>query len=352
MRQIVLAQAVRTRDIAEKLGIARPTVSTILSGGKSNTRVSDDLRERVLATAKQMGYRPNAAAKAIGTGRFGSVGLVLSAADPGRSSVPSQLLFGTSVELEKHGMHLSVAALDDRQLTDESFMPRVLRESAVDGLLINYHKLIPARMIELIEDYRIPSIWLNIKRKHDCVYFDDFGAGRRATQMLINAGHHRIAFASHHWEGKDAHYSEHDRRDGYLRAMQQTGLTSEVVERIKFGDASLPNRLIDYWTERLGRADRPTGVVAYGSTALAPIVRAGDRLGLSIPADLSVVTFGPSTHHQAMSLDTMVHDEAEMGRVAIERLLWKIRSPRSRFAPEVLEMDWRSVGSVQRRNPR
>jgi len=346
-----LAQSVRTRDIAEKLGIARPTVSTILSGGKSNTRVSDDLRQRVLTTARQMGYRPNAAAKAIGTGRFGSVGLVVSAADPGRSSVPGQLLFGTSVELERHGMHLSIAALDDRQLTDESFMPRVLRESAADGLLINYHKLIPARMIELIEDYRIPSIWLNVKRDHDCVYFDDLGAGRRATQALLEAGHRRIAFASHHWEGKDAHYSEHDRRDGYLRAMREAGLPSEVIERIKFGGDHLPARLIDHWTERLGRADRPTGVVAYGSAALAPIIRAADRLGLRVPDDLSVGTFGQGTGHHLISLDTMVHDEAEMGRVAINLLLTKIQSPRTRLAPRVLEMDWRPIGSVQRPTP-
>ncbi len=336
---------VRAQDIADRLGVARPTVSTILSsGGKSNTRVSQELRERVLKLAEELGYRPNAAAKAIGSGRFGCAGLVLSSTDANRSNVPGELIFGASTALESQGMHLTIATLNDRQLTDAEFVPKILREWSCDGLLINYHTHIPERMTELIENYQVPSVWLNVKHENDCVYFDDLQGGRIATQTLVELGHRRIAFASHHWEGNEAHYSEHDRRDGYLLTMRSARLKPDVHEPYSSPDPDQDP--IEYWVARLQREDRPTAVIHYSVSRMASIMRAAERLGLSIPRDLSLIGFGyrPELHGQV--IDMMIQDDREFGKQGVEALLEKIGKNNVKVPPRVLAIQYRPGQTV------
>ncbi len=342
---VLARKNVRAQDIADRLGVARPTVSTILAnGGRSNTRVSQELRERVLQMAEELGYRPNAAAKAIGSGRFGCAGLVLSSTDVNRSNVPGELIFGASDALESQGMHLTIATLNDNQLTDAEFVPKILREWSCDGLLINYHTHIPARMTELIENYQVPSVWLNVKHEHDCVYFDDLQGGKTATQTLIELGHRRIAFSSHHWEGSEAHYSEHDRRDGYLLAMRNAGLKPDVSE--PYSSPEPAKKPIDYWVDRLQSADRPTAVIHYSATRMASIIRAAERLGLSIPRDLSLIGFGYRPEYYGQVIDTMIQNDREFGKQAVEALLEKISKDNTKVQPRVLAVQYRPGQSV------
>ena len=63
--------SVTTADIARMVGVSQPVVSKVLHGGRTNIRVSQATRERVLAVASQHGYRRNTAARAMRTGRFG-----------------------------------------------------------------------------------------------------------------------------------------------------------------------------------------------------------------------------------------------------------------------------------------
>ena len=68
---------VTMRDIAEKAGVSQPAVSMILNGKSRQVKISESTRERVLALAESMGYRVNAIARSMRTGRTGVVGLLL-----------------------------------------------------------------------------------------------------------------------------------------------------------------------------------------------------------------------------------------------------------------------------------
>ncbi len=322
---------VSAQDIADRLGVARPTVSTVLSGASSNTRVSQALRDRVRNVALEMGYRPNAAAKAIARGKFGGAGLITSV-ERMRSNLPPDLLWGITHALESMGMHLVLAALPDEQLTDGGNLPRMLSEWMIDGLLINYNKQIPPAMGAVIQRHAIPSVWLNVKQDWDSVYPDDQQASRLATRLLLDAGHRRIAYTGNlHPTGVGLlHYSEVDRHAGYEQAMNEAGLTPDVIERDRFGRQPSAGR--EYWLERLAGADHPTAVVAYGRPTLDAVVLAAERLGMDIPGQLSLVTFGDWPQSLGRRIDTILIPQEAMGRAAVDMLFEKVRRPQAAIA--------------------
>jgi DNA-binding LacI/PurR family transcriptional regulator len=85
-------------------------------------------------------------------------------------------------------------------------------------------------MIELIQRYQIPSVWLNAKLESDCVYPDDFEAAGQACKYLLQMGHRRIAYVDYMSSG---HYSTADRRNGYLRAMRSARLKPQIFSNAR-----------------------------------------------------------------------------------------------------------------------
>ncbi len=316
--------AVTLRTIAEQAGVSRPTVSHILNPTSRRAGLfAEETRNRVIAIAKEMGYRPNAAARSTSTGRFGAVTLLLSQFG-NRSQVPPRLLDGIDEALAETDLHLTLARLPDEKLTDNAVMPKLLRQLASDGLLINYNAHIPQRMIDLIARFDLPGVWINSKQPHDCIYPDDEKAGFDATQLLLQAGHTRIAFVDYTY-GKTPvrrHYSNTDRRAGYARAMLDAGLTPRLI----CGDDHLPlEQRIDFTRAWLGRDDRPSAVVCYTHHESAPILTTADRMGLSIPRDLSIVTVHDEVvRHYDIPVPTLVLPEREIGRRAVEMLRRRI----------------------------
>jgi DNA-binding LacI/PurR family transcriptional regulator len=88
--------------------------------------------------------------------------------------------------------------LPDESLTDEAYVPRILREWSVDGLLINYIAGIPDKMIELIQRYQIPSSGSMPNWKAIAFIPDDFEAAQRACKYLQGMGHRRIRLCRLH----------------------------------------------------------------------------------------------------------------------------------------------------------
>lgn len=325
-------------EVARLAGVSSAVASKVLNGGDGNVRVGDDTRQRILGVAGEQGYRRNLAAMAVRKGRFGSLSLVLSADVKGRSSVTPFLMNGITQALDQRNMHLSIANLPDEKLTSEGFVPRILREMMSDGLLVNYNKEIPARMISLIEDYHLPSIWLNCKRQNDCVHPDDFGAGYQAVKRLIELGHRRIAYLSYSYEHGLAHYSEIDRREGARAAMAEAGLTLQVEDIYQHSEDSR-DRLV-MARAFLSRPDRPTAVMVYGMTSVMPLVLAATSLGLAIPRDLSVITSNWEPLYLGVNLTTMVVPDYQVGRIGVAMMLEKLQHRNTPLAPRVAAFEW------------
>jgi LacI family transcriptional regulator len=340
--------AVTLQHIADRVGVSAPTVSQILSPTSKRAGLfADSTRDRVRKAADELGYRANAAARSTATGRFGAVTLLLSQHD-NRSQLPPRLLDGIDEALAGLGLHLMVARLPDAKLTDADAMPKLLRELTSDGLLINYNAHIPPRMIDLIRQYSLPSVWINSKHEHNCVYPDDEQAGYDATRLLLDAGHTRVAFVDYTYgpSPKRCHYSNTDRRAGYRRAMDEAGLEPRLI----CGDDNirLENR-IPFTRDWLDADDCPTAVVCYTHHESTAILVACDRTGRRVPDDLSitVVHDEPVTHYD-VRVPTAKLPEREIGKQAVAMLHQRIQHPSRAAEPVVVPLDFLQTEHVAR----
>lgn len=339
--------SVTITDIAAKVGMSKMTVSQALRGVG---RVGGATRRRILRTAEELGYRPNLAAKAVSTGRFGCVTLLLGT-QPNRSALPGPMLEGIHDALAERGMHLTVAMLPDEALTSEAVVPRVLQNWMADGLIIDYTDHIPRRMIELIRRNALPSIWVNSLFPEDCIRPGDLEAGARAAEVLVQAGHRRIAYFdfSHGYDDEDdAHYSARDRLAGYQRVIASAGLKPIVVrpqsevpgaERVDFAERWLAGR---------SPADRPTAAITYGSSTLLPLVVAATRLGMRLPENLALVDFGSKKAIDVVGVRvaTLVVPEYEVGRQSVEMLVRKIANPTEQAPARVIQFGFDPGASI------
>src|ERR1043165_3537917 len=279
--------AVPLKRIAEHCGLSLQTVGAVLSGKADLFR--PETVAKVQRAAAQLGYRPNSAAKAMRSGRFDSVALVLSD-DPWRSTLFRPQLNGIDHALLAAGKHLIHALVPEQDLRERGQVPRIIGELMTDGLLINYNTGIPEALDQAITRHRLPAIWMNAKRADNCVFPDDEGAGRLATQHLLALGHRRIAYVDycHATTQPDQHYSAWDRQAGYEQAMR----VAELRPRIVTSPHSIPSSRIPTAARAwLAAPDRPTAVVTYCEREAEPILYAATALlGLQVPRDLSIVT--------------------------------------------------------------
>lgn len=317
-------------DIAKAAGVSYVTVSRILNSATEYRRPTFAKRAQQIRTlAREMGYRPNAAAQATVRGRFDTIGLLLST-HHSRSVLPESMLDAISDSLTSRKLRLSIDKLPDEELVRDGAAPDLMRAWSVDGLLINYNAEIPPKLIQMVENYGLPAVWLNSRHEHDCVYFDDEQAGRLATEHLLSLGHRRIAFLHY---GGWSHYSMDARCNGYTQAMRSAGLTPQVVTEPDM-DAADKRRTAAAW---LKSSERPTAAVVYGVATLWPLhLAAMVDVGLKVPRDLSLISFEATPIVHVDTHVTSVHlPNVSLANQAVDLLLDRVADP-SRLHPPVV----------------
>jgi LacI family transcriptional regulator len=318
------------QQIAEVLGVSRQAVSFALNGGGT---LSQETRAQIIKAATEMGYRPNHSARAMRSGRFDCIALLLST-QTNRTYLPGELFRGILDELALHDMHLSVTRLPDEKLSDPDFVPKIMRELMVDGLLIDYIFNVPKHLIKMIEQHQIPSIWVNSQRENDCVYPDDYEGAYGATRHLLELGHRCIAYVE---QPHNMHYSAHERRRGYEQAMGEARLKPEIFCGADcHTEEVLLTTQLESW---LQSEKRPTAVFAYEAYSAIPVLAAATRVGLRIPDQLSLI----GVHDDLISkpgfgVSTMILPVYEMGRTAVRMLLQKIAQPQKLLEPCMLPL--------------
>ncbi len=343
MPQTATPTRVTQSQLARLAGVSQMTVHNALN---NNARVGPKTRRRVLQLALEKGYRLNAPAAAMRTGRTGTVALLM-AEDDQRSALPRQMLYGLHAAVAQADMALNITIVPDDKLTDESFIPKVLREWHCDGLLINYNKNFPPHLQAILDQHAIPSVWLNHDADHDAARPDDFDAGVRATRQLLDLGHKAIWYVGYSYKIGRVHYSELERRDGYLQAMRAAGLPARAIDRYDphFGHY---RNCHGKWERALRASERPTAVICYGRIGLSIVHGMAQRVGLDVPGDLSLVTFSTEPVYNILPISAWMAPVTRVGQGGFEMLMEKIDRPGvmlpSRKYPFTLNPGGMSVG--------
>lgn len=319
---------VTIRKVAQECGVSSQTVSRIFNG-KVNLH-SPETVENVMRVATKLGYRPNNAAKQLRSGKIGHIAIIHDFIK-NRTGLPTELLEGIQSALEERNLGLNLQRYSDERMSDESFVPRILREVMADGLLLNFHTNPPIKMGELIQRHRIPSIWLNIKRNYDCVYLEDYEAAQHVTEVLIRAGHKRIGYLCLGHSSIPSHYSKSDRLKGYQDAMKSAGLSiSESLSPVGLPRKDEAARYIELMSSR----NRPTALITYGICEMNILLQEVlPELGMRCPKDVQLCVFGQESELHCVDVTRIVLPAFQMGQTGVEQLLEKVRRPKRALPP-------------------
>lgn len=271
--------SVTIKEIAQRAGLSVPTASRILNNDSKMFRPAT--REKVLQAARELGYRPNSYRMALRTKRFNAIGLLVGPRQVDRATTGS-VMRTLLAELHDRNQHLVLGQVADRAEQSESSAPKMLREWSVDGLLMDCDENLPQIVRQLIENNKIPTIWLNCRRAGDCIYPDDESGARDATHRLLKIGHRRIAFVS-----LDGEPSHRDRQTGYESAMRDAAMPRQAIApKEPVPQADRLDHLSDWLRQH--RADAPTAAVCAGRSESVALFTAAVATGISVPRDMSI----------------------------------------------------------------
>ena len=331
-----MAARVTLQTIADKLGVSRTTVSNAYN---RPDQLGDDLRMRVLDAAAELGYRgPDAAARMLRTGRMGAIGLLFTEdlrfvfSDPDTTHfmqgvAESSALAGTGLTLLPVPAGVAIA---------DTAVP----STAVDGYLVfSVPSEHPA--LETILSRGAPVVIVDEPDLGDAASFvginDRLGA-RLAADHLLGLGHRRVGvlLGRLHLDGRCGPAGSdalaqgtvrvaRDRLDGYRDAMRSHGLdpTDLIVWEAGGNDPDAGRRAA---IELLTAHPDTTALGCFSDQLAIGAAQAGERLGRTIPRDLSLVGFDdvPRAATWDPPLTTIRQPLVDKGRVAAELLLHQI----------------------------
>lgn len=327
---------VTLKQLAQHSGVSVPTISQILN--EKGHRYSEATCKKVLQAVQDLGYRPNSSARAIRMGRFNCAALLLST-ESYRSFLPPPLLHGIHHGLAAKDMHLSIAMLPDEQLTNQNFVPKLMRQWMADGLLVNYHVHAPTRLKELILQYKLPAIWINAPLKQDCVSPNDRQGTRMLTERMIEMGHRNIAYAdlTSSEDREPDHISVQDRLGGYCDAMKAAGLYLRVIRPTTKLEAY---ERAPFAEQELLRPDQPSAAVCYSDTSALVMLQAAAQAGIRVPRDMSIATVSEErVGHSGVPITTAIIPWKQVGNEASRMLMEKIAQPELQLKPRLVSYE-------------
>jgi DNA-binding LacI/PurR family transcriptional regulator len=270
--------AVTSSQVAEHAGVSQSAVSRTFTPGAS---ISPKTRAKVLASAKALGYRPNAIARSLITNRSRIIAVVMAYLEN---------LFYPDV-LEELGRRL--AAENYHVLLFTGFKDRdsdpvfdQLMQYRVDGIILASTSL-SSELAEECETAGIPVVLFNRTTEKDVassVTTKNFEGGRLLGEFLVAGGHRTFGYIA----GLPNSSTNRDRLAGFETALARHGLDKPII---RIGNYSRPEAEAAA-RELLSLPERPEAIfVANDHMAVAVMDVARYEFGLAIPEDLSIVGY-------------------------------------------------------------
>jgi LacI family transcriptional regulator len=317
------------RDVAKRAGVSTATVSRVLAGiGNPKAETADAVMEAVDA----LDYRPSAVARSLRMRRTNTFGLIVTdiqnpffpelgqAADDAARRLGYSILLGSAAFDEHRAVHYLDLMADRRvdgmivatsQVSDESW--RWLAESPVPVVVIN------------AEPANVPIT---------VITSDNDGGMRMAAAHLIGLGHRKMAYV----RGAGGITADLPRFEGFRGACRDAGIaTSDLVEL--WGDALFEGGERAVGALLAGGTDI-TAIVCHNDITAIGAMRALRASHVSVPQEISVVGCDDiaAASWVVPSLTTVAQRKAEMGRMAVERLVAMLDNGDGALVPETIRV--------------
>jgi LacI family transcriptional regulator len=313
---------VNIRMIAEKVGVSVASISRALQDPPSKN-ISKKLRERILETCEEMRYYPNmhtvrmfskrsntvamfAPADIIHMGPTGMVDFNLSAA-----------IGGVEYELSHNSMYLTLVSVSDSFIEKREYL-KFSRGKLVDGLII-WGWVSTEKYIETLANEDVPIVMIRSDEPPmplDSVRMDEYDGMSRIVERITKAGHRKIGFI----RTKLTSWAAKMREFGFLDSAKKLGIDVVLSESGGFDyDIGLTAT-----EEILSRNEGVTCLVAPNDLVAFACVECVEKMGLSVPDDISVTGADGVVFPGMRKLDTFLSPSFDMGRSAVSTLLKRI----------------------------
>ncbi|MFC6087542.1 LacI family DNA-binding transcriptional regulator [Sphaerisporangium aureirubrum] len=318
-------------DVAALAGVSSMTVSRVLN---HPGKVSPETRAKVMMAVRELGYRPNPAARVLATGRSGVLGVV------GVDSTlygPRSTLYAIETAARANGFLVSIHSLGS--VTSESVAESVdyLRQQIVDGVIV----IAPLEGVDggprgVPDDFPLVDVGGGLRGAVPVSAIDQRAGAARATRHLLSLGHKTVW----HIAGPPTWIDANERVAGWREALGAAGREA-------------PEPLIGDWSahsgyehgRRLARDPSVTAVFAANDSMALGLLRALGEEGRKVPEDVSVIGFDdiPEAAYIWPPLTTVRQDFWEVGKQSFHLLLHRMggRSTDSRrlVEPELVLRD-------------
>lgn len=274
---------VSLKDIARLVGASPSTVSFILNGKASQMRISEELKNKVLATAKKMGYQPNQVAVSLRTGQTKILGLLVEDIS---NNFFASLAKTIEDEAEEFGYKVVYSSTENNSKKGVELL-RMLTQRQVDGYLIT-PTVGMEDDIEMIVRHKKPLVLMDrhfpgIETAY--VQVDNAGAVEKGMDHLVGKGYKKIAFITI----ESGMIQMKQREDAYATAIANSpGQKKKLILRVNYGSGR--DTAIEQITDFLNK-NKPDAVF-FATNYLGILGLESIRaIGLTIPTDLAVVCF-------------------------------------------------------------
>jgi DNA-binding LacI/PurR family transcriptional regulator len=312
-------------DVARAAGVAPSTVSYVISGKR---RISPSTRRRVEQCIRDLGYHPNAGARALASSRTNVLALAVPLRADLNLSVIMQFVSSVVTAAREHDLDLLLLTKDD----GPGELRRVASSAIADALIVMDVESSDGR-IPVLSALDRPSVLIGLPEQPgglSCVDLDFAAAGATCVRHLAGLGHRDIALIGPS--------PEVYRRGTSFAGRFRRGFDDAAYERGIRAGAHPCGHSYDAAMAALDRvfAENPdvTGIVVHNEAVLPDVLAGLAARGLRVPADISVVAVCPDNMAEsgAVALTSVAIPAPEVGELAVRMTIRQLAGPP---APEV-----------------
>ena len=317
-------------DIAKKLNITAATVSRALN---NNPKISKSTKEIVLRTAAEMNYEQNKLAQALKNGKSFNVGVIVSRID---SNFFASIIRGIEEELFNHGYHVIICQTNNNENMEAENINTLLN-AQVDGILMSISNINIDKndAFKRILNKKIPLLFFDRKKSIpgiSSITIDDFSAGYKATQHLIDEGCKRISHLT-----VDRNFEIfRDRFLGYQKALSDNNILfdeSLVIETKSNIEAGK-----DAAKKLLKLKNPPDAIFSSSDFSALGAIQEIKTQGIKIPQDICVVGFSnePFTKFMELSISSIDQSPIEMGKTTARVFIEQVKNKEKHIEQKVV----------------
>ena len=305
------------QEVAKELNISVSLVSKVLNDRMGTTGCSRQIKQAIIAKARELGFQRNLLAAALRAGKRAAIGVFIHPLGEAGSELVEELLIGISETLNEKDLRIWLTFYQ----TDEQFLHHCSRTARrdVDGLLVAgvMHRTL-AEPIRQIAKSGVPVVTLvsgGMSRNLPNVWSDERQQTYLSTSHLIERGCRRIA----HIHNMNARYT------GYRQALREHGLKFDPALIYRAANYKLPQgtEAVRYW---FGKKLNFDGVVAQSDHQALGVIHELLRRDVKVPEQVRVIGIDDSPLCEAspVLLSSVSQEMRQIGRLASELLLRRI----------------------------